>query len=72
MGLTNTCLVPECWGEEQLWCGDPRGELACISWAKQVSRSESLVLPAEILYRRSLKEKSNKIKLCYSMKLMKQ
>lgn len=70
MGLTNTCLVPTCWGDEQLWCGDPRGELA-ISWAKQVSRSESLLLPVEILYRRSLKEKSNKIKLCYSMKLMK-
>lgn len=48
-----------CWGEEQLGCGEPRGELACISWARQVSRSLSLVLPARILYRRSLEEKSN-------------
>lgn len=71
VGPTNTCFAPMCLGEEQLGCGEWRGELACISWAKHVSRSESLLQPARILYRRSLGEKSNEVKLHYNMQLIK-
>lgn len=39
-------LQAPCWAEGRWWSEEPRAP--CISWARQVSRSESPVLPARM------------------------